>query len=1157
MSTRCYIALGILVTTFVVGSVLLVWRTDNHLRQELLEKAQPYAERIDLSLVSSLTGTTADQNSPAYQSLKLLLREIQSSLPESRFAYLMGRKAGGEIFFFADNEPETSPWVSPPGQIYEEASEPLRRLFESGRPGCHGPYKDRWGRWVSVFIPLRDPTTGEVKAVFGLDVDARRWVWALASRAALPVGILFVAIAALGAGVRVFCVCGLSRRLGATCAEVVEKIAESQRGRRRLTGAVATLALLFVVVTTYSTWRWSWKQIHEEAQAKARLVSEVNKALRHYVHTHIRPELQRRMGPGEFVPQAMSTSRISREVLEEVQKSTGQFIVRFPRRRPLNPINRPTPEEEKLIRYFEENPEAERWAGKMRLFEGGEEFYVEAFPRRMEESCLQCHGRPEDAPAGLRAVYGPEGFGHHVGEVGLDLIAIPVGGVYAEAVGRVAGHLLGSAAVCGLFVLGLMGLVYVHTIRERRAADELRKSRELLAATFRSMGDAVITCDRQGRVTDLNEVAETLTGWSRQEAFGRPLEEVFTIVHPQTREPLPNPMRRSLESGEVLELANGTLLLAKDGREYQIADSCTPIRDPSGNIIGAVMVFRDVTQEYEQRRQLRESEQKFRLLMENSPFPISIQEFVYDVEGRVIDSRVLAVNRACEIHFRKSREELVGRRVGEIFPGIQKERQWLLEALKQQEDPVCYERFYTTLGRCYEVTAYRLLGEEFVIAFVDITERKEAERRLQEYAVALEKHNQLLQELYERAEAATRAKSEFLANMSHEIRTPMTAILGYTELLLEELRGKGGSPSQLEALRTIQRNGNYLLEIINDILELSKIEAGRLEVERQPVVLRELLQEVINLMQVRAEEKRLPLLLDLRPPLPVTICTDPVRLRQILINLLGNAIKFTESGEIRVRVQLVEPSPGACQLQFDVIDTGIGITVEQMARLFQPFSQGDSSSTRKYGGTGLGLVISRRLAQLLGGNVTAESTPGKGSTFTVTIDPNPMEFEEGVVDTPSPESQARSAAGDTKCVLPPNVRILLAEDSPDIQRLVAFVLRRAGATVTAVEDGWKAFEVALAAWERGEPFDLILMDMQMPEMDGFQATEHLRSRGYRGQIVALTASAMVEDRIRCLEAGCDAFLSKPIRPDELIAKVAELLPSRESATCDSSLGGLG
>jgi CheY-like chemotaxis protein len=282
-----------------------------------------------------------------------------------------------------------------------------------------------------------------------------------------------------------------------------------------------------------------------------------------------------------------------------------------------------------------------------------------------------------------------------------------------------------------------------------------------------------------------------------------------------------------------------------------------------------------------------------------------------------------------------------------------------------------------------------------------------------------------------------------------------------------------------------------------------------------------------------------------------------VRLRQILINLLGNAIKFTESGEIRVRVQLVEPSPGACQLQFDVIDTGIGITVEQMARLFQPFSQGDSSSTRKYGGTGLGLVISRRLAQLLGGNVTAESTPGKGSTFTVTIDPNPMEFEEGVVDTPSPESQARSAAGDTKCVLPPNVRILLAEDSPDIQRLVAFVLRRAGATVTAVEDGRKAFEVALAAWERGEPFDLILMDMQMPEMDGFQATEHLRRRGYRGRIVALTASAMVEDRIRCLEAGCDAFLSKPIRPDELIAKVAELLPSRESATCDSSLGGLG
>jgi len=1146
--------LGILLTVLVVGSVLLIRRADWHLRQELLEKAQAYAQRIDLSVVSSLTGTSADQGSPAYRSLKQLLSEIQNSFPECRFVYLVGRNPSGHLFLYADNEPDTSPWVSPPGQSYAEAPEILREIFNTGLPQTAGPYKDRWGHWVSVFIPIKDSEAGEVKAVFGVDMDVRPWYWAVAKRASPLVALLFAILFFISIGLRWLFHCSPSGWVFGKFRQAGESLVHSARGPWQLVFAVIVLGIAFVIVSAYVGYRWSWDSIDAYAQEKARFISLLNDSLREYVRTYIRPELQKRIEPGEFIPEAMSTTRISRSVFEAVQGATGQFVIRFPSRRPLNPVNRPTPEEEKLIGYFEENPHAKRWSGKMRLFEGGEEFYVEVFPRRFEQSCLQCHGRPEDAPEALRKLYNPEGFGREVGEVSLDLVAIPISSIRSAAAYRVTAEVLGSVALCVVFSAGLVGLVYLYTVRERRAAAELRKSRELLAATFRWMGDGVITCDCEGRVVDLNRAAERLTGWTVAEARGKPIEEVFLIFDAETREPLANPMRRSVNTGELLELSNRTLLVAKDGSEAHIADSCSPIRDLDGQIVGAVMVFRDVTHEYEQKQQLRESERKFRLLMENSPFPIAIHQFVFDEQGRAVDSRFLAVNRACETYFGKSREELVGRRVSEIFPGIQKDRQDLLDALNQQNDPVSYERYYTALGRYYHVSAYRLTAEEFVVTFVDITDRKEAERQLQEYAAAVEANNKVLQELYERAEAATRAKSEFLANMSHEIRTPMTAILGYTQLLLEELQQQGAPPSQLETLRTIQRNGNYLLELLNDILDLSKIEAGRLEVERKPVVLRELLQDVLALMQVRAESKKLPLVLELRPPLPVTISTDPLRLRQILINLVGNAIKFTEFGEVRVRVQLVQDRSASARLRIDVIDTGIGITAEQMARLFQAFSQGDSSTTRKYGGSGLGLVISRRLAQLLGGDVTAESVPGKGSTFTVTIDPHPMEFGNAKEDAPSAGTSRESSPSPSPTPkLPPNVRILLAEDSPDIQRLVEFVLRRAGAMVTAVDDGRKAADAALSAWQAGQPYDLILMDMQMPEMDGCQATEFLRSQGYSGMIVALTASAMVEDQARCLEAGCDAFLSKPIRPDELIAKLGELLAAREIALVDSSL----
>lgn len=394
---------------------------------------------------------------------------------------------------------------------------------------------------------------------------------------------------------------------------------------------------------------------------------------------------------------------------------------------------------------------------------------------------------------------------------------------------------------------------------------------------------------------------------------------------------------------------------------------------------------------------------------------------------------------------------------------------------------------------------------------------------------------------------ANSAKSEFLANMSHEIRTPMTAILGYADILLENLH----DDESLTAVATIKRNGEHLLELINDILDLSRIESGKLAVEQLPCSPAQLISEVFSLMRVRAEGKKIGLEAVYEGPIPETIQTDPTRLRQILINLLGNAIKFTEVGRVRLVTRLVTLPNVPARLQFSVVDTGIGMGREQLEALFQPFTQGDASTSRKYGGTGLGLAISKRLAQALGGDIAVESAPNQGTTFRVTVDPGPLtavrwlqESSEAVLgDSRPPERQKKSVP-----VL--QGHILLVEDGLDNQRLIALLLRKAGATVTLAENGQEALEKALPGSGTSPatpPFALILMDMQMPIMDGYEATSRLRAAGYEGPIVALTAHAMVSDRQKCLDIGCNDYLTKPIDRQKLLVAVAHYLSGQHLA----------
>ncbi len=392
-------------------------------------------------------------------------------------------------------------------------------------------------------------------------------------------------------------------------------------------------------------------------------------------------------------------------------------------------------------------------------------------------------------------------------------------------------------------------------------------------------------------------------------------------------------------------------------------------------------------------------------------------------------------------------------------------------------------------------------------------------------------------DLNQRIEEADRAKSAFLASMSHEIRTPLTAILGYSELLREQLETDGVPTERLEQLDVVSRAGDHLLAIINDILDLSKIEAGKMTLENTAFSLPELLSDVDQIMQARVAGTPVQLVKTARSALPTQMEGDPTRLRQVLMNLLGNAVKFTERGLIEL-VVATDRDSATPRLRIEVRDTGIGMAPEQAARLFQPFTQAGEFITRRYGGTGLGLSISRKLTEMMGGALTlAYSRAGEGSCFVVDLPLRGASAQPWVEDL-HVACQAARLHQETHAIRLSG-RILLAEDDPANQRLIAHHLRHAGAQVEIADNGLSALRMLAQADE--PPFDLLLTDMQMPEMDGHTLARRLRAQGSVLPIIALTAHAMDSEKQACLDAGCDDHASKPIDRQRLLRTCAAWL----------------
>jgi PAS domain S-box-containing protein len=642
-------------------------------------------------------------------------------------------------------------------------------------------------------------------------------------------------------------------------------------------------------------------------------------------------------------------------------------------------------------------------------------------------------------------------------------------------------------------------LIAVRDITERKRADvQIRISEERLRRLAAISFDTIIEV-RNGKISYISEAHARNYGYRVDELIG---SEMTKLIAPEYIGIFNQ--RAAGNVGGLFEAVH----VRKDGTRFSVEVVAEVYR--RGDEVVRAVAIRDITEQKRADAQIRNSEERLRHLAGVS----------FDTIMESIDGKVTYVTEAGAAKYGCTVEEFLGadisryvapERVEEVRHRITADTAGLFESVHMRKDGTCFP---------VEVTAevYRRGDQSVrVSAIRDITERKRVDEQLRAAK--------------ENAEAASRAKSEFLAVMSHEIRTPMNGVLGMAGVLL----GTNLDPKQRQYVEVIRESGTALLTILNDILDFSKMEAGRLELDEVEFPLREAIESVASLIGQDAQRKGLALTTEIDPEVPLRVKGDPDRLRQILVNLVVNAIKFTESGSVTVACRRVANAADRAGLYFAVTDTGIGIAAEDQCRLFTRFTQVDSSTTRRYGGTGLGLAICKQLAEMMGGEIGVDSEMGRGSRFWFTV--RLPEVEAGSPPVESRAPAAKSAARP--------LRVLVAEDNAANQKVTVAILERAGHSVDVVGNGREAVNAVRSAY-----YDLVLMDLHMPEMDGASAAKAIRAfaGGERAvPIIAMTADAMSDARQRCAEAGMDDHIAKPVDLDELNALIARHCGSAKPA----------
>ncbi len=649
---------------------------------------------------------------------------------------------------------------------------------------------------------------------------------------------------------------------------------------------------------------------------------------------------------------------------------------------------------------------------------------------------------------------------------------------------------------------------------QHRVEKDLAESKELFRMVFANSAVAIIVTDKNEKVMAWNPYAEKMLQMTKGDLFNKAFKDLFP--------PKEWARVRTFSSGATRIIADvETQIFTKEDRPIDVNMSMSMIKDLEGSVTGAIFIVRDITKQKDAERKIKESENTIRVILDNSPAAITFADQ---------NERIVSWNKFAEELLGSGKDDLHLKPVSSLYP----EPEWKKIVAENIRTKGSKHHLETQIvrkdGKVIDVELSvnvlrdandNLIGSVGIMQ--DITERKQMQ--------------EILLKAKQTAEEANQSKSMFLANMSHEVRTPMSTIMGMLDLALDTPL----NDEQKENLKTAKDAADNLLSLLNDILDLSRVEAGKLNLETIELNLENIVKSVCKGLSVLAGKKNIEITWSLDPKIPSNLVGDPLRLRQILVNLINNAIKFTFKGKIELQVKFVDSTETECELLFSVRDQGIGIPKEKQAILFSVFTQADESTTRRFGGTGLGLAISKRLVELMNGKIWVESEDMKGSAFFFTAKFKLMKKKEGDGSL----SQGQRPEVSVPSLDLGKISILLAEDNIVNQKIAVKLLESKGWQVKVVDNGQKVLDSI-----NQEKFDVILMDAQMPVLDGFETTRMIRENekktGERIPIIALTARAMMEDRKKCLDVGMDGYVSKPIDRGNLYESIETVLKKGSS-----------